>query len=61
MVFDPRFSEEANDKADIPAVNGFLRVEFEDAEVVSDMVAPVVVTHATQTSLRTTRVDLTLS
>mgnify|MGYP006082005041 CR=1 FL=1 len=58
---DPRFAGAANDGADIPAVDGFLRVEIEDAEVVSDTTAPVVLTNAAQTPLRATRVDLTLS
>ncbi|MEY8120395.1 transposase [Falsihalocynthiibacter sp. BN13B15] len=58
---DPRFAGAANDEADIPAVDGFLRVEIEDAEVVSDTTAPVVLTNAAQTPLRATRVDLTLS
>ena len=42
-------------------MDGFLRVEIEDAEVVSDTTAPVVLTNAAQTPLRATRVDLTLS
>ena len=50
-----------DDEVDIPPVDGFLRVEIEDAEVVSDTTAPVVLTNAAQTPLRATRVDLTLS
>jgi transposase len=58
---DPRFAGAANDEADIPAVDGFLRVEIEDAEVVTVSTAPIVSADAAQTSLRATRVDLTLS
>ncbi|MGJ8586215.1 MAG: hypothetical protein ACSHXD_19160 [Marinosulfonomonas sp.] len=32
---DPRFVVAADDEVDIPPVDGFLRVEIEDAEVVS--------------------------
>ncbi|MEP6017812.1 MAG: hypothetical protein ABJ251_04910 [Paracoccaceae bacterium] len=39
---DPRFAGAADDEADFPAVDGFLRVEIEDAEVVSDTTAPTV-------------------
>ena len=58
---DPRFAVTADDEAVLPAVDGFLRVEIEDAEVVSNATAPVVLTDAAQIPLRTTRVDLTLS
>jgi transposase len=58
---DPRFVVAVDDEVDIPPVDGFLRVEIEDAEVVSDTTAPVVLTNAAQTPLRATRVDLTLS
>jgi transposase len=60
-IRDPRFSRVANDEADISAVNGFLRVEIEDAEVVTVSTAPIVSADAAQTPLRATRVDLTLS
>ena len=58
---DQRFDGMANDEANIPAVNGLLRVEIEDAEVASVMTAPVVLANAVQTPLRAIRVDLTLS
>ena len=58
---DPRFVVAVDDEIDIPPVDGFLRVEIEDAEVVSDATAPVVLTNAAQTPLRATRIDLTLS
>jgi transposase len=58
---DPRFAVGAAGEADFPTNAGFLRVEIEDAEVVSVSTAPVVLTDAAQTPLRATRVDLTLS
>jgi len=58
---DPSFSGAADDEADLPAVDFFLRVEIEDAEVLSETTDPVVLTGAAQTPLCATRVDLTLS
>jgi transposase len=58
---DPRFSRKTERTADFPAVDGFLRVEIEDAEVVTVSNAPIVSADAAQTPLRATRVDLTLS
>jgi transposase len=58
---DPRFVVGAAGEADFPTDAGFLRVEIEDAEVVSVSTAPVVLTDAAQAPLRATRVDLTLS
>ena len=58
---DPRFAETADAEVGLPAIDGFLRVEIKDAEVISDTTAPVVLTDAAQTPLRATRVDLTLS
>ena len=58
---DPRFSRETERAADLAAVDGFLRVEIEDAEVVAVSTAPVVFTDAAKSPLRATRVDLTLS
>jgi transposase len=58
---DPRFSRETERVADLPAVDGFLRVEIEDAEVVPVSTSAVVLTDAAQAPLRATRVDLTLS
>ncbi len=58
---DPRFAEATAGKVDLPAADGFLRVEIEDAEVVCVSTAPVVLTDAAETPLHATRVDLTLS
>lgn len=58
---DPRFVVTADDEADIPPVDGFFRVEIEDAEVVTVSTAPIVSVDAAQAPLRATRVDLTLS
>ena len=58
---DPRFSRETERVADLPAVDGFLRVEIEDAEVVPVSTSPVVLTDAAQVPLRATSVDLTLN
>ena len=58
---DPRFSRETERVADLPAVDGFLRVGIEDAEVVPVSTSAVVLTDAAQAPLRATRVDLTLS
>jgi transposase len=58
---DPRFVVGAAREADLPAVDRFLRVEIEDAEVVTVSTAPVVFTDAAQAPLSAIRVDLTLS
>ena len=58
---DPRFSRKTEWTADLPAVDDFLRVEIEDAKVVTVLNAPIVSADAAQTPLRATRVDLTLS
>jgi transposase len=58
---DPLFSWKTERTADLPAVDVFLRVEIEDAEVVTVSTAPIVSADAAQTPLRATRVDLTLS
>ncbi|MEH6646527.1 transposase [Sulfitobacter sp.] len=58
---DPRFSGDSEREADLPTVDGFLRVEIEDAKVVSDTTAPVVLTDVAPTLICATRVDLTLS
>jgi transposase len=58
---DLRFSRKTESTADLRAVDGFLRVEIEDAEVVTVSTAPIVSVDAAQTPLRATRVDLTLS
>lgn len=58
---DPRFVVSAAGEADFPTDAGFLRVEIEDAEVVTVLTSPVVLTDAAQAPLRATRVDLTLS
>ena len=60
-ILDQRFDGAANAEANIPVLNVFLWVEIEDAEVASDMTAPVVLANTVQTLLRATRVDLTLS
>jgi hypothetical protein len=58
---DLRFSRKTESTADLRAVDGLLRVEIEDAEVVTVSTAPIVSVDAAQTPLRATRVDLTLS
>lgn len=58
---DQRFAQKTERAADLPAVDGFLRVEIEDAEMVSALTAPIVSADVAQTPLRATRVDLTLS
>jgi transposase len=58
---DPRFSRKTEWTADLPAVDDFLRVEIEDAKVVTVLNAPIVSADAAQTPLLATCVDLTLS
>ena len=60
-LWDPRFSRETERVAALPAVDGFLRVEIEDAEVIPVSTSPVVLTDAAQAPLRATRVGLTLN
>jgi hypothetical protein len=59
-LHDPHFSRKIERTTGLPIVDGFLRIDIEDAEVIAVSTALVVLTDATQTSLRATRVDLTL-
>ncbi len=58
---DPRFDGEPETEVDVSSTEGFLPVEIEDAELVSQRIAPVDPYGTNQTPLCATRIDLTLS